>query len=53
MEKKEKKKVSITLSEDAYWKLQELKVMHKCKTWEELIEKLHKLFKEKGECRGM
>jgi len=32
----------LTLTEDAYWKLQELKVRFKVSTWEELIDELYK-----------
>ena len=33
----------ITIPEEAYWKLLEIKVMLRCKTWKEAIDKMHKL----------
>lgn len=31
----------ITLSEESYWKLIEIKTSLRCKTWEELADRLH------------
>jgi hypothetical protein len=31
----------ISVKDDTYWKLLDLKVRMKCRTWEELIDKLH------------
>jgi len=32
----------ISLDDETYWKLLDLKVKMKCRTWKELIEKIHK-----------
>jgi len=31
----------VTLQEESYWKLQEMKAKMKCGTWKELIDKLY------------
>ena len=31
----------ITIPEEAYWKLMEIKVKLKCRTWKDLANKLH------------
>ena len=31
----------ITLSDDSYWKLIEIKTRMRCRTWKELVDKLH------------
>jgi len=33
----------ITISNESYWKLMEIKVKLKCGTWKETISRLHKL----------
>jgi predicted CopG family antitoxin len=42
MEQKQSMK-KITISDDSYWKLLEIKVKLKCRTWKETIYELHKL----------
>jgi len=37
----------LTLTEDSYWKLQELKAWLKVSTWEELIDKLYEREKKR------
>ena len=37
----------ISLDDETYWKLLDLKVKMKCRTWRELIDKLYEV-KEKG-----
>jgi len=37
----------LTLTEDSYWKLQELKAWLKVSTWEELIDELYKREKKR------
>ena len=32
----------VSLDDDTYWKLLDLKVKMKCRTWRELVDKLHK-----------
>ena len=33
----------ISLDDDTYWKLLNLKVQMKCRTWKELIDRLHEI----------
>jgi len=33
----------ITISDESYWKLMEIKVKLKCGTWKEMINELHKM----------
>lgn len=33
----------ISLEDDTYWKLLDLKVKMKCRTWKETIDELHRL----------
>jgi len=33
----------VTISDESYWKLMEIKVKLKCATWRETINELHKL----------
>ena len=33
----------ITIPDESYWKLLEIKVKLRCRTWKETIDKLHKL----------
>ncbi len=32
----------LTLSDETYWKLMEVKVKLRCETWEEFADKIHK-----------
>jgi len=36
----------ITISDESYWKLMEIKVKLKCRTWKETINELHKMVSE-------
>ena len=38
----------ITLSDDSYWKLLEIKTKMRCRTWKELIDKLHAEFERRA-----
>ncbi len=33
----------LTISDEAYWKLMEVKVKLRCETWEEFANKIHKM----------
>ena len=43
-----KGRVQITLREESYWKLEELKVRLRCRTWDEFAEKIHELVSNCG-----
>ena len=42
----------ITISDESYWKLLEIKVRLKCRTWKETINKLHKIIFEPDSTRN-
>ena len=33
----------LTISDEAYWKLMEVKVKLRCETWDEFADKIHKM----------
>lgn len=40
----------ITLSDDSYWKLLEIKVKLKCRTWKEVTDELYRIVFEAEKC---
>ncbi len=34
---------NLTLSDEAYWKLKEVQVKLRCMTWDELVDRIHRM----------